>query len=221
MRLAFAISSILLLSVPASGDDWPQWGGPKRDLVWRETGLVKTLPSGLLPRMWSTPIGEGYSGPAVADGKVYITDLVDRKDKKATERVHALDAATGKILWTHPYPVEYGIAYPAGPRATPVVDGGRVFTLGAVGDLICFEVADGKVVWKRNFVSEFGGNIATWGLAASPLLDGDRLITLVGGLKGALVVAFDKRSGQELWRALDDPAVGYCPPMLFTFGGLR
>ena len=222
-RLALACAStVLLIALPARADDWPQWGGPQRDLVWREKGIVKTLPTdGLLPRMWSTPIGEGYAGPAVADGKVYITDLVDRHDKSGTERVHCLDAATGKILWTHSYPVEYGISYPAGPRATPVVDGGRVYTMGAVGDLICFDVRDGKVLWQRNAVAEFGKNIATWGLAASPLVDGDRLITLVGGLQGALVVAFDKNTGKELWRALDDPEVGYCPPMMFTFGGLR
>jgi outer membrane protein assembly factor BamB len=222
-RLVIACcSALFLVPLLARADDWPQWGGPRRDLVWRETGIVKTLPTqGLLPRMWSTPIGEGYAGPAVGDGRVYITDLVDRNDRRATERVHALDAGTGKVVWTHAYPVEYGISYPAGPRATPVIDGTRVYTLGAVGDLICFEVGDGKVVWKRNVVAEFGHNIATWGLAASPLVDGDRLITLVGGLRGALVVAFDKTTGKELWRALDDPAVGYCPPVIFTFGGVR
>ena len=101
-------------------DDWPQWGGPQRDLVWRETGIVRKLPTdGLLPRVWSTPLGEGYAGPAVAAGKVYVPDLVDRQNRSATERVLCLDAATGKGLWVHSYPVEYTIAYPAGIGVDP------------------------------------------------------------------------------------------------------
>src|SRR5258707_8691034 len=125
----------LSLSSPLFADDWPQWGGPQRDLVWREKGIVKTLPTGLLPRVWSTPIGEGYSGPAVADGKVFITDLVDRKNKGATERALCLDAAGGKGLWTYAYPVEYGMSDPAGRAATPVTDRDRRCISGAVGSL--------------------------------------------------------------------------------------
>jgi outer membrane protein assembly factor BamB len=212
----------LALSSPLLADDWPQWGGPQRDLVWREKGIVKTLPAGdLLPRVWATPIGEGYSGPAVADGKVYITDLVDRKAKSATERALCLDAATGKVLWTDAVPVEYGIAYPAGPRATPVVDGDRVYIAGAVGDLACLEAATGKVIWKKSLTADYGANLPTWGLSASPLVDGNQLITLVGGKGGALLVSFDKRTGKELWKAIDCPEVGYVPPVIFTFGGVR
>ncbi len=223
MRLSTsALALAALLPLELSADDWPQWGGPQRDLVWRETGIVRKLTTGgLLPRVWSTPLGEGYSGPAVAEGKVFITDLVDRQGRKATERAFCLDAATGKELWRHSWPVDYGIAYPAGPRATPTVDGDRVYILGAVGDFFSFEVATGKVVWKRNIVSEYGGNIATWGIAAPPLVEGNQLITLVGGREGALVVSFDKATGKELWRAIDDLDVGYCPPLIFTLGGLR
>jgi outer membrane protein assembly factor BamB len=209
------------LSSPLLADDWPQWGGPQRDLVWREKGIVADLPSGLLPRMWSTPIGEGYSGPAVADGRVYITDLADRAAKSATERAHCLDAATGKILWTYAYPVEYGISYPAGPRATPVIDGPRVYIAGAVGDLACLDVASGKVIWKKSLTADYGNNIPIWGLSTSPLIDGDQLITLVGGRNGALLVSFDKATGKELWKAIDDPDVGYAPPVIFTYGGVR
>jgi outer membrane protein assembly factor BamB len=213
---------LVLVPIELRADDWPQWGGPQRDLVWREKGIVRKLPTeGLLPRLWATPIGEGYSGPAVAAGKVYITDLIDRQDKRGTERVLCLDAATGKVLWTCAYPVEYGISYPAGPRATPVVDGSRVYCVGAVGDLACLSAQDGKVLWKKNFVAEYGHNIPTWGSSASPLADGDQLIMLVGGLQGALIVSFDKTTGRELWRAIDDPEVGYCPPVIFTFGGTR
>ena len=211
----------MLIALLIALQDWPQWGGPQRDGVWRETGIVKTLPPGLLSRMWSTPIGEGYAGPAVAAGHVYVTDLVARDGKKGVERVLCLDAASGKILWTHATAVDYGISYPAGPRATPVVDAGRVYTLGAVGDLLCLDTADGKVLWSKQLVRDLGTVLPTWGLSASPLVDGPRLITLAGGANGALVVAFDKTSGKELWRALDDPGVGYSPPLIFTLAGRR
>jgi outer membrane protein assembly factor BamB len=222
MTRILSIGIALCFAPSLFADDWPQWGGPRRDLVWREKGIVKTLPPGeQLPRVWSTPLGEGYSGPAVAAGRVFITDLVDRKNKGATERALALDAATGKVLWTYAYPVDYGISYPAGPRATPVVDADRVYIAGAVGDLACLEVATGNVVWKKALTEDYGGTLPTWGLSASPLIDGDQLIVLVGGKGAALLVSFDKRTGKELWKAVDSPEVGYVPPVIFTFGGLR
>jgi outer membrane protein assembly factor BamB len=221
MRIA-SLAAALLLARELRADDWPQWGGPRRDLVWRETGIVRKLPTdGLLPRVWSAPLGEGYAGPSVAAGRVYVTDLVDRAGAKATERALCLDAATGKELWKHSWEVEYRIDYPAGPRATPGVDGDRVYVLGAMGELRCLGAADGNVAWKRNLVADYGVKVATWGFAAAPLVEGEQLITLVGGREGALVVSFDKTTGKELWRALEDPAVGYCPPMIFTLGGLR
>jgi outer membrane protein assembly factor BamB len=216
------VALVLAASAPElSADDWPQWGGPQRDLVWREKGIVRKLPAdGLLPRVWSAPLGEGYAGPAVAAGKVFITDLVDRQKNGATERVLCLDAESGKVVWVHSYSVEYSIAYPAGPRATPTVDGDLVFAFGAVGDLFCLNAADGKVVWKHNTVADLGGTLPTWGMAGAPLVEGDRLITLAGGAKG-LVVSFDKKTGRELWRAIDDPEIGYCPPVIFRFGESR
>ena len=203
----------------ATADDWPQWGGPNRDLVWRETGIVKTLPTkGLLPRVWSTPVGEGYSGPAVADGRVYITDYIRNK---RIERIHSLDAETGKILWSRTYPVRYSISYPAGPRMTPVIERDRVYTIGSMGDMFCMKVSDGSVIWKKNFVADYGTKLPIWGMVASPLIDGQQLITLVGGTDGSLVVSFDKLTGKELWRSLEDEMIGYCPPVIMTFGKTR
>ena len=203
----------------ATADDWPQWGGPRRDLVWREEGIVKTLPTrGLLPRVWSTPIGEGYSGPSVANGRVYITDFVRAK---RIERIHALDAETGKILLTRTYPVRYSISYPAGPRMTPVVEDDRVYTIGAMGDMFCLKVSDGTVVWKKNFVADYGTKLPIWGMVASPLIDGGQLITLVGGTDGSLVVSFDKLTGKEVWRSLTAKEPGYCPPTLIRAGGVE
>jgi len=198
--------------------DWPQWGGPKRDIVWRERGIVKRLPAGkVLPRVWATPIEAGYSGPAVANGRVYITDRLRRQ---GTERVLCLDADSGKLLWQYQYRARYRVAYDAGPRATPTVDSGRVYTLGAMGHLFCLDAESGDVVWKKNFIDEYKTIVPQWGMVAAPLVDGNQLITLVGG-ENALVVSFDKKTGKELWRALNDSGVGYSPPVIYTFGKSR
>ncbi|MCH2210810.1 MAG: PQQ-like beta-propeller repeat protein [Fuerstiella sp.] len=214
------ITSVLIfLTSGAIADDWPQWGGPQRDGVWRETGIVDRLPEEeVLPRKWSVPVGEGYSGPAVARGRVFLTD---RQAEQGHERILCLDAHDGAELWQHSYAARYTISYPAGPRATPVIDDGRVFTLGAVGDLFCFSAVSGKIMWTKNFPKDFGTVLPVWGMAAAPLVDGDHLITLVGGTNGGLVICLDKATGQEIWRALDDPAIGYCPPMIFEFSGRR
>ncbi len=215
-RTAVIVSFLMTCAV---ADDWPQWGGPQGDIVWRESGIVDTLPTdGLLPRAWSVPVGEGYSGPAVADGKVYLTDriLADRN-----ERVLCFDAESGKQLWMQEYPARYTVSYPAGPRATPVVDDGRVYTIGAVGHMFCLDAATGDQIWRSDFQADYGTELPNWGMAASPMVDGDKLITLVGGSDGALVVAFDKVTGKEIWRSLDDSAVGYCPPVILEFGRRR
>ena len=213
--------ALLLTAAPAlRADDWPQWGGPTRDLVWRETGIVRELPPGLLPRVWSTPIGEGYAGPAVADGRVFITDRVAGTSQPDRERVLCLNAETGELLWKHEYDCTYTVGYPAGPRATPTCDEGRVYALGAVGHFFCFDAATGDVLWSKHFPTDYQLRLPTWGSAAPPLVDGDQLIALVGG-PGALVVSFDKRTGEENWRALTDRDVGYCPPVIFDFDGSR
>ena len=114
MRTFFSSSllGLVLVTGVAKGDDWPQWGGPLRDLTWRENGTWIEWPAGTLPRVWSTPIGEGYSGPAVADGRVFITDRLHENGENQRERVHCLDAATGQILWSHEYPCIYTVSYP-------------------------------------------------------------------------------------------------------------
>jgi outer membrane protein assembly factor BamB len=212
------ILHLLVADCPARADDWPGWGGPKRDLVWRETGIVDKLPSGLLPRVWSTPLAEGYSGPAVANGRVYITD---RQKEKQNERVLCLDAETGKIIWVHEYrPPHYSISYPAGPRSTPEIHDGRVYTIGAMGQMFCFDEKTGDILWSKDFVKDFNTKLPIWGMVASPLVDGDQLITMVGG-ENALVVSLDKATGRERWRALDDPEVGYSPPVIFAIHGKR
>lgn len=214
--------SLMILPVlvaSAAADDWPQWGGPNRDIIWRESGIVETLPTdGLLPRLWSAEVSEGYSGPAVADGRVYLTDRVHSGQQ---ERVLCFDAETGDKIWQQQYLARYTVSYPAGPRATPVVDDGRVFTIGAVGHMHCLDAETGQPIWSTNLPEDYGTELPKWGMAASPLVDGDRLITLVGGADQALIVAFDKATGKEIWRALKDSDAGYAPPVILEFGGRR
>ena len=200
-------------------DDWPQWGGPQRDGIWRETGILDAFPADGLKVRWRQPLGAGYTGPAVANDRVYVTD---RPQRTQTERVLCLDERTGKPIWTHTYASRYqGINRNSGPRATPTVADGKVYTIGTMGHLFCFDAATGKIVWKKNFVDDFGTNVPMWGMSAGALVDGERLICLVGGADGAGVVAFHKDTGTEIWRSLNLEDPGYCPPVIFEVGGTR
>ena len=216
----------------AQADDWPQWLGPQRDAVWRETGILDKFPAGGPPVKWRTPIGSGYTGPAVAAGRVYVMDrhlstgasnpgnAFERGEIPGNERVLCLNEADGKVLWQHEYDCPYTVSYAAGPRATPLISGGKVYTLGAEGDLFCLDALTGKVLWSRSFKKDFQARTPTWGFAGHPLLDGKKLICLVGG-EGSVAVAFDKDTGKELWRALSCREPGYAPPTLITAGGTK
>lgn len=216
----------------ARADDWPQWLGPQRDGVWREDGILDKFPQDGPKVLWRTPIGSGYAGPAVAGDRVYITDRVLDEGQKnpangfaagtttGRERVLCLSEASGEVLWTHEYPCEYRIMYPSGPRTTPLIADGKVYALGAMGDLRCLNAADGQLHWSRNFVKDYGAKVLQWGFTAHPLLDGDRLITLVGG-DGSVAVAFHKDTGKEIWRSLSSASIGYAPPVIGTVGARR
>ena len=184
--------------------------GPKRDNVWRETGLLESFPEGGPRVVWRTPVAGGYAGPAVAGGKLYVTDYVtednvkvenfDRNTFTGNERVLCLDAETGKEIWKHEYPVKYTISYPAGPRCTPVVDDGKVYTLGAEGNLICFDAATGDVVWQKDLPKQYNTKAALWGYSGHPLIDGNKLICAAGG-DDTHTIAFNKSTGEEIWHA--------------------
>lgn len=215
------------VAVPVIADDWPQWRGPDRLGVWHETGIVETLPDELKV-VWRTPIGGGYSGPVVADGRVFVSDWAEDPESRTldgTERAIALDEQTGEVLWTYEWQTSYRmfqVVYAIGPRATPTVDDDRVYFLGATGRLFCFDVETGTVIWEKDYVADYGASVDVWGMVSSPLVDGDRLITVAGGEPDALVVAFDKRTGDELWRAIEVTSeMGYTQPVIFEAGGVR
>ncbi|MEZ6090188.1 MAG: PQQ-binding-like beta-propeller repeat protein [Pirellulaceae bacterium] len=230
-RLIFpnACCLLVLFTVTAVAEDWPGWMGPRRDNVVNgfDTVDFDAFPPKVL---WQTKIAGGYAGPAVVGDRVFVMDY-RTKDKlqqqpstsepySGVERVLCLGAADGKPIWEHTYPVQYTVDYPAGPRCTPTVDGEHVYTLGTEGDLICFRVADGDIVWQRNLPSEYQTKTAMWGYAAHPLIDGPRLICVVGG-DGSHTVAFDKQTGEQLWKQGTAPQQGYVPPTMIHAGGSR
>lgn len=201
------VAPVIALALPASGlsaaaHDWPQWRGPDRSDVSKETGLLKTWPAGGPKRVWLyEKAGNGYSGPAIANGKFFTLGTRDGK-----EILLVLDASTGKELWT----ANLGSVLPNnwgnGPRGTPTVDGDRVYAISGLGDVVCVAVADGKLVWK-NSLTGLGGEQPKWGYTESVLVDGDRVLCTPGGSKGA-VAALDKATGKLVWQSVDfkDPA---------------
>jgi outer membrane protein assembly factor BamB len=219
----FAVS--IVLTGRALSDEWPQWRGPARDGVWRETGVIQRFPSDTLQHVWSVPVGPGYSGPTVADGRVYVTDRVAEPEQ--LERVHCFDWKNGAKIWSFQYPCPYdGIGYKAGPRAGVTLDEGRAYALGAMGHLHCFDAGSGAVLWKRDLNRDYRIQDASsnedrmpiWGIAGAPLIYKNLVILHVGGRDGACVVALDKKSGEDVWRALDDRAQ-YSAPVLINQGG--
>jgi outer membrane protein assembly factor BamB len=231
-RLIATLLATFVASIGTRADDWPQWMGPQRDEVWRETGIVDKFPQGGPPIRWKVELGAGYAGPAVAEGRVFVMDRpvppggkrkiteFARPKVPGTERVVCLNEADGKELWKHEYDCTYTISYNSGPRATPLVHDRKVYTLGAEGNLVCLDVEKGNLVWARDFKKDYGAETPMWGFAASPVLDGQRLICMVGG-KDSAVVAFDKDTGKEIWKALSAPNLGYCAPVIYEAGGTR
>lgn len=233
LTIVVLLASAVMTSVRA--DDWPQWLGPRRDGVWRESGILDRFPEGSPKVRWRAKVGAGYAGPAVAGNRIYLLDRLVAEGAKnhaepfpqrpgkgiaGTERILCLSDQDGSLLWKYEYECPYTISYPLGPRATPAVREGKVYTLGAEGNLLCLDAATGKLAWGRDLKKDYGVKAPLWGFASHPLLDGDKLICLVGG-DGTTVVAFDKNSGKELWRALKSKEPGYAPPMIYELGGKR
>lgn len=204
----FLLPTLLASALVTTAADWPQWRGPNRDGVSKETGLLKQWPAGGPPLAWkATGCGDGYTAPSVAGGKVYGMGIPNMQDglESQSEAVWALDAATGKMLWSTRIGgvIRLGAAQGGfGPRATPTVEGANLYVEGAGGAIACLDRATGKLIWQKSLVSDFGGKVPRWGFSESPLVDGERVLVTPGG-QGGTVVALNKKTGDTLWRSKD------------------
>ena len=211
----------------AAAEDWPEFRGAGRRGVWLETGIVDTFPAEGLKARWRMPVKRGYAGPAVADGRVFVTDYEPTQGMRGTERSLALDETTGEVLWVREWDADYaGIQWEIGPGATPTVDGDRVYVLGRTGVLSAFDTATGELLWRKSYSEDYGVDRMRWGFdwgfASAPLVDDERLICFVGGSPDARVVAFDKLTGEEIWRSLPSEAdLGVAQPIIIEAGGAR
>ena len=216
-QLASAVFAIFGLGTTSSAADWPEWRGTGRQGVWTENGIIERFPATGLKLKWRVPARAGYSGPAVADGRVFLLDHQRTTGTAASERALCLDERTGRTLWARQWAADYrGLEYANGPRATPTVDGDRVYVLGAMGSLRCLRSSDGSELWAKEFVRDYGATVPAWGMSSAPLVVGPRLIAVAAGKGNAKVVAFDKHSGKQLWTALSSEASepGYSQPVL-------
>jgi outer membrane protein assembly factor BamB len=205
---------LLVFSSLAAAGDWPQWLGPNRDgrspeiiPPWKETPKV----------LWRQPVGEGNSAPVIAAGRVFV---IAKPHNENLEEVAAFDAGDGKPLWRKSYPrAAFKSLYGNGPRATPAAAGNDLYTFGITGLLTCFDVSNGEIKWQKDTLKEFEVKNLFFGMACSPLIEGNKVLVNVGG-KGASIVAFDKDNGRVIWKSLDDRA-SYSSPIVFEQGGQR
>ena len=209
-------------------EDWPQWRGINRDGNWPDTGVVEQFPDTGLTVTWRVPIRGGFAGPAVADGRVFVLDYEETPGSRTmdgAERLMALDEDTGEVLWSQTWPATYRNImwkFANGPRTPPTVDGERVYVLGAAGMLVCLNTETGAVMWQVDIDAKYDTTVPVYGISNAPLVEGDLLISVVGGDPDAKLVAFDKMTGEETWRALEmNSEAGYSSPIIIEAGGVR
>jgi outer membrane protein assembly factor BamB len=211
-RLLLLLTIFLCAARPGWAGDWPQFLGPTRDGVYAGADLAAVWPKEGPPVVWRKSIGQGFSGPAVAGHQLILFHRLNDQ-----EVVACLDARTGEPMWSHSYPTAYrdDFGFDEGPRATPCIAQGRVYTFGAEGMLTCLALADGHLLWQVNTKNEFHARKGFFGAACSPLVEGGAVLLNIGGPEGAGVVAFDKATGRVLWKNADDEA-GYSSPAAAT-----
>ena len=216
-KIPFSLGLCFLFASRLWSSDWPQFLGPTRNGVYPGADLAETWPKEGPRTLWQKSIGQGFSGPAVADHKVVLFHRVDDK-----ETVNCFDARTGNNLWKFEYPTAYqdSFGFDEGPRATPSISEGRIYTFGAEGVLHCLDLATGKEIWSLDAKTKFDAPKGYFGLACSPLVEGNAVLLNLGGRDGAGIVAFNKMTGKLLWKTSEDQA-SYSSPTAATIQGRR
>ena len=236
-HLISILSLALLFWVTTAAEEWPRYLGPSKDGIWHETGVnldIETFPPKLV---WSAQVSGGYTGPSVALDRVFLMDRIAapyqpsgidpkqnvnfaRAEIPGKERVLCFQASNGRLLWSDDYEAVYTSTYPyaIGPRATPLVHEDKVYFLGAEGELRAYDANGGKLLWRKNYITDFGLETPWWGTAAHPIIYQQLLICTIGG-EGSTVVAFNKSTGEEVWRRLNARDPGYGTPVVSTING--
>ena len=212
----------LLGGVSLQAADWPQFRGPNRDAVWNETGLLKSFPLGGLKVRWRKPVGWGWSSPVIAQGRVFLTDS-ELSHPWAKERIRCFEETTGKSLWSYAYEGAhsewaFSLEHGGGPASTPIAEGGKVYMLGGSGHVHCLDARTGALLWENNLGREY--EIRELNCRTSPLIEGNHLILLAGAKPGACVLALDKKTGKEVWKALAE-SISNSSPIIIKAGGKR
>ena len=208
--ILFGLTHQLMAQATAN---WPQWRGPNRDGISKDTGLLKQWPAEGPPLVWkATGAGNGYSSFSIANGKLYTMGLRGNR-----EVVIAFDVATGKEVWATPHGSAFRNDRGDGPRGTPTIDGDRLYALGGAGDLSALDARTGKLAWSKNILTDFGGSNIQWGISESPLVVGNKVLVNAGG-RGASMVALDKSNGSVIWKSQNDEP-GYSSAMPLELNG--
>jgi outer membrane protein assembly factor BamB len=218
---ALLTGAVVLAASSAFALDWPRWQGPDRTAMSKETGLLKEWPAGGPSLAWkATELGGGDGGPAIANGKI-----IGVANRGADEVVWGLSEADGKPLWTWRLGPALKSRMPQsqeGPSCTPTIEGDVIYVEGLSGNVVCLQVADGKIIWQRNLQTDFGGKSPNWSFRESPLIDGDKLICTPGAAD-ATVVALNKKTGEVIWKSAvpGNPGAAYASAIVFDFEGQR
>lgn len=211
--VAFCFSSFCLAA------DWPRWRGPAGDGSWNPDNVPTNYAAREPVRLWRAEIGGGFGGVTVSDGRVYVMDRP--KSPADTERVLCFKAESGERLWAHEWSADYAdMDHGTGPRVSVTIREQRAYALGAAGMALCLDAVSGKLLWQVDTVKQHGAKVPTWGFAASPVIDGARVLLHVGAQPEGSVIALDKLTGKLVWRGGSDPA-GYCTPEIITHRGQR
>ena len=214
---SFLILFILFffLAVKLIAEDWFKWRGPKGNGTWFEPRISKKLPVNGIKRIWKTSIFPGYSGVTVRNGLVYTMDRPDTGIEDGLERVICLDGKTGEIIWFFSYPVDYeDLGYGKGPRSSVCIVNDRVFSFGAMGDVVCLDSQSGQKVWMRNLVKEENATIPIWGFSSTPEPLNDEILLNAGCKPNGLIISLCQKSGETKWKVGDDEKAGYAPPLV-------